>query len=412
MGKYDKNIYDQLGEREANLLYAIYNHRCLTTEQIFRLFYDSKDKEIGDTYCKRKINFLVKNKFIEKIKHNNTYIYYIESIGINYIKKKFSIPTSIYNLDKNNEERSYFRASELRIKPKNIPHQLALNEFVIDFKQNVPNDIDYSYCDEKYLTEYEDIRPDGLLEINNHKYFLEIDMGTETTKQLIEKWVHYRRFFKSNNIALDKQNLTILFIVEKADNLVSRIDLIKKSIFTEILDDVKNEIEIFVGTHEEMLDVIYKRIDIENKEEKNIAVLLKKKNFKLYSTSGLENITYHKFKYYIKSETTYKEYFVDSFLDEPLSVYNKITYFPKIEMYFKNKFNRDIGYIIVVSSEEQALRMLKLLEINQIQNIYFTTIEKLKNNSFGKALFQLSLHGDCYFFNDDNLQTRQFEKSL
>lgn len=61
---------------------------------------------------------------------------------------------------------------------KIVNHQLSLNEFVLRFRDNYS--FPFSYYDEKYVSQiFSDMRPDGLLKINDNYYFLEMDMCSE-----------------------------------------------------------------------------------------------------------------------------------------------------------------------------------------------------------------------------------------
>lgn len=74
--------------------------------------------------------------------------------------------------------------------PRLINHQLELNQFVIEFNAKHsadPNLMPHKYYNEKFVSKYKFIRPDGMISIGDIDFFLEMDMGTENKKQLIDK---------------------------------------------------------------------------------------------------------------------------------------------------------------------------------------------------------------------------------
>ena len=173
-----KIFYMKITREDINFLYYLYRFRCLSTRQVRSYFYDFS------SYYKEKIVPMVSSQLIE-LKNNGTdYYVMITQKGIMLFQRYLNIPNEIYNAETGKNEKSVLRASEVVIEEKFVQHQLALNEFVLEFRKK-QGDIDY--YDEKYLSGMKIIRPDGLIKIGGTDILLEQDMGTESSKQLADK---------------------------------------------------------------------------------------------------------------------------------------------------------------------------------------------------------------------------------
>ena len=124
-------IYKKLPSREFDLLLALYNHRCLDCDQIYTHFYTS-DKSTTNTYSIKRLIYLTNNNILDKVSFEGKAVYFLTSIGVEFVKTRFLLPSNVYDEKKNVIKRGYFRASELKLSYKNIRHQLALNDFALN----------------------------------------------------------------------------------------------------------------------------------------------------------------------------------------------------------------------------------------------------------------------------------------
>ena len=192
-----EKLLKTLTDRDINALKSIYDFRGLSLSQIYELHYMKSIKNeqgvVSDNYCRKKMSAFVSAGFLEKVSNGVLELYFLTSPGIDFIKSRFDLPANIYDPKKQVVKRGYYRASELKIAPKFLNHQYHLNQFMIKFK-NMELDIPYRYYDEKHISTFRGIRPDGLLNMLDTDFFIEIDMSTESQKQLSEKWDNYRHF--------------------------------------------------------------------------------------------------------------------------------------------------------------------------------------------------------------------------
>lgn len=425
-----RTILKSLSKRDVNALKSIYDHRCLTTEQIYTFHYMKSTREDGeivsDVYCKRKINEFVEMKLLEKVQHMEEDVFFLTTKGVNLMRYCFDLPTNIYNYEKGIVQRGYYRAYELRISPKYINHQLALNQFLIDF-QKKEYFMYWKYYDEKYISDFRNIRPDGLLKILDIDFFIEIDMATESKKQLYDKWDNYRRFLDSQEFSSLERKVVVLFVVENTANPQARIDLIKHTLSSRLMDKIDLNFDIFVGTSNQLLDFLDYEIKVSMGQEKNekdeILNAFEKHGFSVTLGEKLKNIFDNiEYDFYCRklNENNHiivenkknQEYIIDSYKFEPFSVLKKISFLSLSNVYFKEKLKRKLSYIIVVDSEESIYRDLKIVDLLIVDNVYYTTLDRLKNRKFSNALFQFDFLGNVHSFKDNGLNDREFEFNI
>ena len=162
MNAFDiKNILSKI---DIEVLHQIYLLRCLTVNQIYMNYYE--DTFIGvQQFRDKKVNILLQLGVVEEIyfSSDNSALF-LTKLGIDVVIEAYQIPINIVDEENGGVRRGYYRASELKMLPKNIPHQVHLNQFMLDFKtiyeaNEVP--LNWIYYDEKYVSQYTKIRPDA-----------------------------------------------------------------------------------------------------------------------------------------------------------------------------------------------------------------------------------------------------------
>lgn len=428
MKKSLNSLIHTFSQRDLDILYYIYNYRCLTENQICQLHF-SKEKsfEHNLSSIKGRIQELCELDLIKKVEYlkGDEYVYFLTPFGIKAIRYFFELPTNIYDANKKVVKRGYYRASELKILPKNINHQVHLNQFVIDF-QSLNLDITWKYFDEKHIGQYANIRPDGILSVLDTDFFLEMDMGTENQKQLQAKWENYRNFIASREYAYREKRITLLFIVANTAQIKERIDLVKYTIYERLLDVLDSEFEIYVGSSNNLLLLLERRLIPSCKGEDPYSAKIKKllqekHNFIVTEGEHLQDIFHGtKFTYYIHKvdennkilieDDRVQEFIVDDYFFEPASVISKIAYMDKNNSLFKHRFNRNISYLVIGKSEEQLYNDLKMMDLIGLKNIFFSTYRRLRTKPFHEALFQFDLLGNIHHFANNGLEERIFEE--
>lgn len=432
-----KDILKSLSQRDVEALRSIYMYRCLTLNQLYQLHYKRSlltNELISNKVAKKKIGELLNYGLIEEVERVSKVligklepVYFLTSQGIEVIRYYFDLPTNIYDAKKQVVKRGYYRASELKIYPKNINHQIHLNQFVIDFLEKNP-DVTWKYFDEKYVSQFTSIRPDGMLTILDTDFFIEMDMATESKKQLLEKWENYRNFINSREYAYKERKIIVLFVCEGTAQIKERSDLVKYTIYERIVDSFDSNFEIYVGSKDELLELLHTKLiptlKGENPQLSEIKkTLIVKEGFQVSNGNALNNVfTESEFGLYLRKvnndnrivieNNRIQEFLLDEFSCSPMSVINKIAYLDKVNLQFKARFNREIPYIVVGDSEEMLYENVKLVDLIGVDNVFYTTFERLKNLPFHQALFQFDFLGNLQHFTDNGLEERVFEKTM
>lgn len=419
--KYLKN------ERDIQALKSIYDYRCLTAEQIYKLHYmfSAKDDEkiVSDTYCKKKLAEFVELELLLIKEHPRGDVFFLTTQGINVIRYAYNLPANIFDYERSIVKRGYYRAYELDLAPRYIDHQLSLNDFIVDFILE-KHDLHWKYYDEKHISDLRNIRPDGLLRMLDINFFLEMDMATESKGQLYEKWDNYRRFLDSSEFENIERKIIVFFIVESTANPQSRIDLIKHTLGERLMDKVDVNFEIYVGTSEELLGVLNRLINLSRGEIKSVSdevfETLASHGFAVGLGENLRRIFKGvEYEFYARKmdegnkviieNGKIQEFLVDNYYSEPFSVLKKIAFLSVSNVYFKERAGRTISYLVIAESVEKLYRDLKIMDLTVVDGVYYTTLKRLKERPFSQALFQFDFLGNVHSFKNNGLKDRMFD---
>lgn len=416
-------IANKLSERDINALKSIYDLRCLTAHQLYQLHYSLNKKTnsiVSDTYCKRKIRQFLELGIIEEHSYNpDKQCYFLTSIGVDLVRANFNLANNILDSKRKVVSRGYLRPSELKINSKLIPHQLLLNQFYIDLYNSEIN-CSYKYEDAKHASFFRDIAPDAFLIANDIQFFIEMDLGTESKKLLIDKWRHYRNFLNSEEFHFTERKIIVLFIVDNVTDIEKRCNLIKLTAHEELIDLVNQNFEIYVGDRNTILNLLQNKLLIKDLDSSksvlaNISDILanyhsiqSKPSYVL--SEHLENA--NSFLYFSRAskDNNSKYFLITEHIFSPISTFSKIAYFERTQNLFYNIFEQRVSLLIIVDSPESILN--DLLFINTFNtNTYFTTRERLDTLEFEKALFQLDISGNLFTF-DKSISNRIFQENL
>lgn len=443
MNKATYEALNNLEEHEIQALYSIYLYRCLTYKQIYRMHYINKFNNISDfenNILEKWISLgLAKKVFF---KHNN-YVLFLTTRGVDIIRIEYKLQSNIFDSKNQVVKRGYFRANELEMHPRLINHQIHLNQFVIDFKRYSKKlDKDYNtnlfdkirYFDEKHMSQYNRIRPDGLLSIYDIDFFIETDMSTENKKQLLEKWENYRMFLTSNEFKGGRnQRIVVLFVIENSKDLEKRKNLVKRTCADMLLDKLDYQyFDIYVGSAKEILEIIFNDIlpAYENRSasQNNLLRAFSEEDFLIshgYNVKErFENIEYNYYIRKINPDGTLKkdghrpiEFLVDDFRAKPLSILKRISYHTRNDALFKISFKRNIPLLVICNSTLEIFDHLNLIDYNfdLNPNVFFIDIDNLiptKNKSLCNYIYQFDNIGNIFGFTDYSLSKRYYIKHI
>lgn len=422
-------IIKNLSKEEKYILGKVYKMRCLTKKQMIEVFDIQNDIKGIDIEVKveKSLKKFLKDGILEEVEYANLpTVYFLTTLGINTVRYIYNLPTNIYDSKRRVVKRGYHRAFELRMAKKNMNHQLHLNQFVIEFLKDNKN-VNWKYEDEKHMETFSNIRPDGLITIYDTYFFIETDMNTESEKQLADKWQNYRRFLNSREYFYLERKVVVLFVIENTNNPQNRIDLVKHTVFENIIDMFDSHFEMYIDTRKNLLKIVTNKIipSIQDEYEKKYIMKEAFLNDGFKVTDGeliksfLHNIEYD---YYVRKvddngnivveNNRLQEFLVVNFFEKPLSTLNKIAYLDFNNSYFSEIFNRNMSLIVIGDTEEKIYEDLKVGGLLGIKNVYFTTLDRLKSKPLYKALFQIDFLGNIHSFKDSGLNETVFERCL
>lgn len=398
----------KIKREDINFLYYLYRFRCLSLKQVNRFFYNDSN------YYRDKIVPMIEAHLIVLNIIKEKYIVSITQKGINLFQEYLNIPNETYNAETGKIEKSTLKISDVIVEDKYVNHQVSLNDFVLEFKAQYG---EIEYYDEKYLSDMKIIRPDGLIRIGNVDLFLEQDMGTESFKQLCDKWNRYKRYL---NVAFNGERKIVVLFILKCQNMKGRKALVRKSIFDVFSQIDSAHFEVYIGDKNEMIKAANN--EIKNKKEQTVKLvkIMQKHNFKVSKGDTLKAKLGTLYNFYIamfdkKNRLNYynpnkqrigkfTEFLVDFYDNSPISVLNKI-YF-----HHKNSHNYDIAYsprpnlrlinyLVIVNDIHELYDHLNECELFEKERVFFTTMDRLNKMRFNQAIFTLTKSGDlmtCY----------------
>ena len=426
----------QLNTQDIEVLTSLYLYRAMDFEQILKYIY----KIDGDTASDKRKKTLIRKKLSGEglitfsVYLPNKEAAQITNKGIEIVRYVKDLRNTIFNTETKVVKRGYYTAADLNLNTRLINHQVHLNQFILEFTERARKiKIPWIYTDEKFLSSYINIRPDGLLSILNYDFFIETDMATESKAQSIEKWQHYRSFLNTDEFKNKSRKIIVLFTIE---NIVSRkkienrIAMVKQTIIDYLLDDISDDFDIIIDTRENLINYIFESLlpktVNKNIDENKILHYFQKRNWIISYGYTFQNIFFNKYyNYYIRQvdkegkiimrNQQPQEYFVDFYFNKELSVLSKIRFFTRHNNFFKERFGRNFKYIIITNNINELYQDMKLLG-----PVSFTsndiTIFDTKNFEKQKDLYQnlliLDNFGSVYKVGSTDHSRRDFYYSL
>ena len=410
----------------------VYIMRCLTLQQAWNLYYKPLNLSFHD-FVKKRISALIRLKLINLENNRQTYVIFLTNEAIGLVKERFNIATDVFNVETMKIEKGYQTEAKLSMLPRLINHQVALNQFVIDFRQfhrQSKCPLQYRYYDEKYMSRYRLIRPDGMIAMPGLDLFLEQDMGTESKKQLLEKWNKYRMFMNTGEYVMQNNKIVVMFILNCSPNqMEARRSLVLKLLFDTIIEGFGDKFEVYIGSKNELINCLFKKIiPVSNSTYLFDEVIMERivngrHGFTVSQGSRMKQVFKDSaYNYYIRkiapnqrvlSENgKVQEFLLDEHIGNPVSTFNKIALLRRSSSQFRISYKREIEYIILLSHELAIYNDLRLCGLDNISGIYFTTAKRLALLPLHKAIFTIDGLGNMFHFMNSGLQENVFEKNI
>lgn len=418
---------EAMSETDKQALHSIYTHRCLTEDLLYLFFY--KTTNISRDFTAKRVRWMVQHNLIEPVEYGaDLPALFLTTQGIETYRYIEDIPVEVLDLETGTMKRALKTASDLKMKPNNIRHQVALSTFHLMFDARSHHDFFYTYEDEKFIRVSAAVRPDGLIQMNNADLLLEIDMGTERRDVLLSKWNHYREFLKSKNYRYKEKKTIMLFIVNNVKLVEQRRAVILSTLQLGLLDALDSMFEVYVDTPENLLDIVFRKFTPNSlqyidaiKDFSNTVLSLHQ--FVFSGSSFMSKVApYSSYMAYIRKldhtrhilvqDGRPQEFLFDSYLDRPLSVLHQIADHRKVCAEMIRSIGRKIPYLVLVSDEKSFYQDLILAQCLDLSDVYFTTKDRLVSTSFPEALFQYDGNGNLFHFQDFGMRERVFERTV
>lgn len=209
----------QLTEKDISLFSYIYEFKVLSLNQCWRLVYS--DSTVNT--CSSQLFLLHEEGYLlcspDAVR---SYTFTLTTLGIKTLYRERGWPLEIED-EWGKKIRNYKWPTELAVRKNILSHQLALNDFLIDFilrwKTEDTCGVSYRLEAEKGFRDIEFFRPDATIILKgsdgkNTFLFIEQDMGFESRRQLTEKWDRYRKFVETHRGDDEVNRMIMLFIVD------------------------------------------------------------------------------------------------------------------------------------------------------------------------------------------------------
>lgn len=413
-----------LTNTEKEVLKKLYYLRTLNIEQAYA-FCAQPYSEVSsiNEFVSKAITRLTKSNCIEVIPFNCNFILFLTPNGIDAVRILLNLPTSIVHPQNGAIKRGYYRASELKMKDRLINHQLHLNEFLLQFEfyaaKHQLTDT-YHYYDEKHLSRYKDIRPDGLLQFEDFDLLLEMDMNTESKKQLSAKWRNYHTYLsKKAYMEPNHKKMIVFFICEGTTKLVERKDVVAKTSHDELGYLFSEKFEIYTGNTSSLLKLFFEQLHPylkdENSNVHHVRILLQEyHDFNIYKVNQLiPDGLIGNYSLYIRRTCEMTGEIQDMLFDDwrlgQISLLTNIAFLSKNSFLINKYIGTNYKYLILIDDLNKTHAVLSQANLLNNSKLIFTTVDRLMNSALYKAVFTITPEREIYTFKDDSMTDMVYE---
>lgn len=416
-----QEFLEQLSDVSREALVSIYNHRCLTESLLCRYFFE-KDAETQDK-AHEQVAELVELGCIAPMDYDREEpAFFLTELGISVVRQTLIYP-----------DRKDLTAAQLKMQKFLIPHQMSLNAVGLEMEEIAKSrNIPYEYYDCKFMTggtTQIEVMPDGMFRFNGYDIFLEMDMNSEASDELLKKWNNYSSWMGTSDFIYKEHKTIVLFLLCNVKRTEIRKATVLKSISKGLLDKISPKFDIFVDAPEILEDLLFNWIlDPEQMQKEILPALrsLQKLGFSTaLATSFNHYINGNEYGFYTRmlSPKTHKievkggraqEFLSDIITGQtPASVINKAVFLNSSMIPLRAKVGREIPYLIIGEDQKTLIADLKATGAWGLKNVYLTTKSRLESCVIlPEAIFQIDQLGRCYHFSDFGLQEPVFEANL
>lgn len=416
----------KLSSKDTDLLYGIYQYRCLDVRQAHLYFFPEIERR--DVFEVTVLYPLIDMELIELVEYKEGVSIFLMREGVDIVRDEFELSKHIVDEETLAVRRGHYTAGELRMSARLVNHQVGLNQFVLMFNERAPDKLNWKHYGEKFVSSYFGIRPDGMIRLFDIDIFLEQDMNTESEYQLLGKWDNYRNFLRSKEHELNPRKIIVFFIVDnivREETIQRRKDMIRFTAVDGLIDCFDDYFDMVIGTREELLDyafdVLIPTLQLSNPNQNDfIRIMQEKHNFIVRDADKLSAFMEDSYDFIayktdennnlVVENNRVQEFLFDDASFGPLSLMHKVDFHKRNSATFRRNMNRGISSVFIVKDEEQIEKHLKLANLLGAEQVFFTTINRLEKYEFNEALFSFDSLGNRFHFANTGLVERVIEK--
>lgn len=408
---------DAMTTADKEAIMAIYNHRCLDEKLLYKHFYSKED--IKRAYTEERIHELTQMGYLTHVDYGGEYsALFLSEAGVACANRLMVEP------DPTMKPVTSYR---LKMKEQIIRHQLALNSMALEFEGEAKKrKIPYRYYDGKFMEFNAEVLPDALIQTNEYDIFLEMDMATEGTPDLLYKWSNYRSYLNTTNFLCKDKKTIVLFILGNVTEPGVRRYYVLSSIGQGLLDKITRKFDIYIDTPDRLLDLLFNELLTPPDNIKDIQSALRMHGFSLTPAKPLNEFVIgpsyefytrmlsNKSKQVMVKDGRVQEFLLDNAINYlPASCLTKVVGHNSITLGLTAKAGRTIPYLVVVEEEKLVSADLSSVNARGVRNIYFTTLQRLRDSvTFPEALFQIDQMGRLSHFSDFSLSEPVYERTI
>lgn len=373
--KITRDDVKYLTPADRTAICMIYTHRCLTRDQLFRYYYSEESSR--SSYADRHVQKMLDEGYIQAVFYGEDGIaYFIATRGVYLVRRLVAIKsTKLYGVDRDSVDL-HWRAHELMLDPSKIRHQIALNEFVLDFdKRAEPFNLENIYYDEKFVPDKgissRRARPDGIIELPNVTLYLEMDMNTERSARLNSKWKAYRVLFNTYSFweSREKKPVVVLFILENTVQPLLRRSTVTKTVYTHLMDCISDRLDLHIGVPLDIMNLIFDKF-MSEKEDPLIEKIKNDLAFRGLSFAPVSRKTDLP-TYDLYAQDEHRSYFIDSYKDASMFTLKKIIMVGTNLMLMRTQLDKNSCYIVVFDDEATLFKDLSIIKPFDFDNVLF-----------------------------------------
>lgn len=388
--KVNSEIADMITPDDHNALHAIYQHRCLNEQQLTKYVYNTRDDGYNG-YALRRIRSLISFGLIEVHEYgsDSKCVFFLTYHGVQYVRDTAG-RTMFYDREKSGRRRYEATAGSLWLPDTMLDHQTRLNDLALELVRRCRLDPS-CYKDNLFAANFTYAQPDGVLELPERDFFLEMDMGHERMVALRGKWDHYRGYFRSRDYQLHRNKpVTVLFATENVSSLSRRRRTVVKSLSRTSMDLIGPQFDCYITSNEGLEEIMERLVlGLPGAYTRVCTLLEEKHSVKFLTPPQPTGALFPDARMCVVPDGS-QFLFLDG-SDRPMSGIKRITYFGQ------ERASLDGARLLVLVPDEDGACVDELAsEIRPGPEVCYVTERRLQRRPFYEALFQFDQLGNRF----------------